>query len=189
MVIDNYDSFTFNLVQYLGEFEPNIVTFKNDEITLGTLKKMNPSHIVISPGPGTPERAGITLKVIETFSGITPLLGVCLGYQAMAMVFGGNLCQAPKLFHGKTSEIFHDQKGIFKEVKNPFNAMRYHSWIVDIQKTMGDLEVTAWTHDHIPMALRHKKFLVEGVQFHPESILTKEGKKILKNFHEQSLSH
>lgn len=186
LVIDNFDSFTFNLVQYIGELNPDIQVIKNNEITLEEIAHLNPSHILISPGPGTPNRAGVSLDVIKRFSGSIPILGVCLGYQAIAMAYGFSLCLAPKLFHGKTSVIHHDAKDVFKEVKNPLTVMRYHSWVVDMKNSVPtDIEITAWTDDHIPMALKHRKHLTFGVQFHPESILTEDGKKMIKNFLDQ----
>lgn len=184
LIIDNYDSFTFNLVQAFGEFTTEMNVFKNDEITINEIKNKNPSHIVISPGPGLPEKAGISLKVIEAFCENIPILGVCLGHQAIVMAFGGRLQKAQELFHGRTSEILHDEKGIFKDVQNPFKAMRYHSWIIDENDLSKNIHITARTKDQVPMALRHTSYPLSGVQFHPESILTFEGKKILKNFYE-----
>src|SRR3989338_265895 len=187
LVIDNYDSFTFNLVQYLGELRSDIHVVKNDELSFAEVEALHPTHMVISPGPGLPQKAGMSLKLIEHFYQKFPILGVCLGHQAMAMVFGGSLKQAPTLFHGKTSRIYHEGKGILKNVENPFCAMRYNSWIIDHEKPIhSDIETIAYTEDNIPMAIQHKKYFVFGVQFHPESILTPEGKKILKNFLEIS---
>lgn len=182
LIIDNYDSFTFNLVQYFGEFYPDIRVIKNDEMSLPEIQKLDPSYIVISPGPGIPQNAGISLDVIRTFSGSIPILGVCLGHQALAQSFGGSLSLAPHIFHGKTSWVHHDGKGIFQGVQNPLEVMRYHSWIVDRNQKSSQFEISATTQDQIPMALRHSSYPIEGVQFHPESILTPEGKKILKNF-------
>lgn len=182
LVIDNYDSFTFNLVQYIGEINRDIIVVKNDEISLLEIKNFSPSHIVISPGPGTPEKAGICIKAIETFSQKVPILGVCLGYQAIGMVYGAKLVKAPHLFHGKTSSIYHKGKGILKGISSPFQAMRYHSWIIDPVTLDSSIEITAHTEDKIPMALQHRNALIAGVQFHPESTLTIEGKKILRNF-------
>jgi anthranilate synthase/aminodeoxychorismate synthase-like glutamine amidotransferase len=182
LLIDNYDSFTFNLVQLLGELNQAVFVAKNDEIGLEEIKKLEPSHIVISPGPGVPSGAGISIQAIERFSKHIPILGVCLGFQAIAEVFGLKLLKAPKLFHGKTSSIYHKGSGLFEEVQNPFEAMRYHSWIIDPHGCHPEIEITAYTKDGIPMALQAKNFPIFGVQFHPESILTKEGKKIVKNF-------
>ena len=182
LMIDNYDSFTFNLVHCFGEFYPDIHVIKNDEMGLSEIKKLDPSYIVISPGPGLPQNAGVSLDVIRAFAGSIPILGVCLGHQALAQVFGAKLSLAPHIFHGKTSWISHDGKGIFKDVQSPLEVMRYHSWIVDVHQVPSDFEISAYTADRVPMALRHSKYPIEGVQFHPESILTPEGKKILKNF-------
>ena len=182
VVIDNYDSFTFNLVQALGTWTPKIKIFKNDEVTLSEIEALNPSCLVISPGPGIPEKAGITLKVVEHFGGVIPILGVCLGHQAIAMVFGMKLKKAPRFFHGKTSSVFHDDQGLFRGVPNPFIAMRYHSWIIDETTLPRDLKITAFTEDKVPMAVQHLRYPMYGVQFHPESILTIEGCKILRNF-------
>jgi anthranilate synthase/aminodeoxychorismate synthase-like glutamine amidotransferase len=197
LLIDNYDSFTFNLVQLLGELNQAVFVAKNDEIDLDDIKKLAPSHIVISPGPGVPSGAGITLQAIERFFRDIPILGVCLGFQAIAEVFGGKLLKAPKLFHGKTSEIYHNgrrlcerrlcerrlcERRLFEGVESPFEAMRYHSWIIDPHACDSEIEITAYTKDGIPMALQAKNFPLFGVQFHPESILTKEGKKIVRNF-------
>lgn len=182
LIIDNYDSFTFNLYQYLGEMDSHILVKKNDEISLDEISELSPTHIVISPGPGTPDRAGRTMKIIQSFSASIPILGVCLGYQAMGMVFGATLVKAPVIFHGKTSKIYHDRKGILRGVDSPFEAMRYHSWIIDASSLSPEIEVLAFTEDKIPMALQHRYYPLCGVQFHPESILTPEGKKILRNF-------
>lgn len=182
LIIDNYDSFTFNLVQYFGELYSDIRVIKNDEMTMPQIQKLQPSYIVISPGPGVPQSAGVSLDVIRAFTGCVPILGVCLGHQALAQAFGSNLSLAPQIFHGKTSWVTHDGKGIFEGVQNPLEVMRYHSWIVDAKPKSSQFEISATTVDQIPMALRHSKYPIEGVQFHPESILTSEGKKILKNF-------
>lgn len=186
VIIDNYDSFTFNLKQYLGEFYPDICVIKNDEMTVSQIQKLNPSYLVISPGPGVPRGAGVSLEAIRIFAGHIPILGVCLGHQALALAFGGSIALAPKIFHGKTSWIYHDGQGIFKGVQNPFEGMRYHSWIVNFNQKSPFFEISAHAKDQakdqVPMALRHSKYPVEGVQFHPESILTPEGKKILRNF-------
>lgn len=182
LFIDNYDSFTFNLVQYFGEFVDNIEVYRNNQITLNDIERKKPDYIVISPGPCTPSEAGISLEVIKKFAGEIPILGVCLGHQSIAQAFGGRIIQAKILMHGKTSDIYHDKKSIFQDVPNPFKAGRYHSLIADKKNIPSCLEVSAWTEDGEIMGLRHKEYLVEGIQFHPESILTNQGKKILKNF-------
>jgi anthranilate synthase/aminodeoxychorismate synthase-like glutamine amidotransferase len=182
IVIDNYDSFTYNLVQYLGELGADMKVFRNDELTISRLKTLKPSRILISPGPGYPKDAGISIAVIKEFAGKVPILGVCLGHQAIAEAFGGKIVQAKRFMHGKTSKIFHDKKGVFKGLPNPFVATRYHSLLVEKSSLPDVLEVSAWTKEGEIMGLRHKKFQIEGVQFHPESILTIEGKKLLKNF-------
>lgn len=183
LVIDNYDSFTFNLVQYLGELGETVEVRRNDQVTIQEIKsKLKPSRIVISPGPGTPDGAGITLRVIEHFSGHIPILGVCLGHQAIGQAFGGKIVRAPVLMHGKASEICHDGKTIFQGLENDFRAGRYHSLIVEKASLPACLEVSAYTDDDVVMGLRHRELKVEGVQFHPESILTSCGKKLLENF-------
>ncbi len=183
LVIDNYDSFTYNLVQYLGELGERIEVRRNDEVTVAQIENdLRPDRIVISPGPGTPEQAGVSMDVIEYFAGKTPILGVCLGHQAIGQVFGGRVVRAPKLFHGKASLVQHDGKTIFAGLGQPFTAGRYHSLIVDNDKVPSCLEVSARTPDGVIMGLRHSKLKVEGVQFHPESILTAEGKQLLANF-------
>ena len=184
LVIDNYDSFTYNLVQYMGELGADLEIFRNDKITIEEIKARKPEKIVISPGPCTPHEAGISVKVIKSFSGEVPILGVCLGHQSIGQAFGGKIVQAPRLFHGKISEIFHDGRTVFKELRKPFTATRYHSLIVDRETLPDCLEVSAWTEDedNIIMGMRHKSHPTEGVQFHPESILTDEGKKLLDNF-------
>lgn len=182
LMIDNYDSFTYNLVQYFGELGADLKIFRNDQITIEQVQKLRPHRIVISPGPGRPEGAGITVELIQAFSGKIPILGVCLGHQCMAYAFGGKIIRAKKLMHGKTSKISHDGRDLFKNVANPFEATRYHSLVID-KKTMPDcFEITAHTSDGEIMGIRHKKQAMWGVQFHPESILTVEGKKILKNY-------
>jgi anthranilate synthase/aminodeoxychorismate synthase-like glutamine amidotransferase len=183
LVIDNYDSFTYNLVQYLAELGQNLKVYRNDKITVEEALALSPKRIVISPGPGRPDGAGITKDLIKEAAGEgIPILGVCLGHQAVAESFGGRIIQSPLIMHGKTSLIYHNRKGLFKEVKNPFEATRYHSLIVE-RKTLPEcLEITAWTKENEIMALKHRKKPVSGVQFHPESILTIEGKKILANF-------
>ena len=184
LVIDNYDSFTYNLVQYLGELKQEVLVYRNDEITIAEIKKINPSHIVISPGPGRPSDAGISKELIKQFAGAIPIFGVCLGHQCIGEVYGGKVINAPELMHGKTSEIFHDNNSIFKDIPNPFTATRYHSLIVDLSSQDNiPLKITAHTKDGLIMALEHKylKNLI-GVQIHPESILTEFGHKILENF-------
>lgn len=182
LMIDNYDSFTYNLVQYLGELGQEVKVFRNDALTIKDIKKLNPDKIVISPGPGRPEDAGITCDVIREFAGKIPILGVCLGHQAIGYVFGGKIVGAKKLMHGKTSKIYHNKKDIFKNIPNPFLATRYHSLLVDKKTLPACLEITASTKEHEIMGLKHKEFSLRGVQFHPESILTKSGKQILDNF-------
>jgi anthranilate synthase/aminodeoxychorismate synthase-like glutamine amidotransferase len=183
LVIDNYDSFTYNLVQYLGELGETVEVRRNDRVTLDEIEyRLRPERIVISPGPGTPNDAGITLNVIERFSGKIPLLGVCLGHQAIGQAFGGKVIRAPELMHGKASEICHDGKTIFAGLTEHFLAGRYHSLIVERESIPSSLEISAYTNDDIIMGLRHREMKVEGVQFHPESILTSEGKQLLANF-------
>ena len=182
LIIDNYDSFTYNLVQYLGEMGEKLIVYRNDKITLEEIKKLKPDHIVISPGPGRPEDAGISKDLIREFAGKIPILGVCLGHQCIGEVFGGKVVGAKRLMHGKTSLIYHNGKDIFKGVENPFEATRYHSLIVERESLPSCLEITAETKEKEIMGLKHKDYPIWGVQFHPESILTKEGKKILKNF-------
>jgi len=184
LVIDNYDSFTYNLVQYFGELKVMPKVYRNDALTVEQVKKMKPQRIVISPGPGRPEGAGISVELIQEFCGKVPVLGVCLGHQAIGFAFGGKIIQAKHLMHGKTSQIHHDGTGLFRKVSNPFVATRYHSLALE-QKSLPDcFEITAWTKDRDKeiMGLRHKDYPLFGVQFHPESILTKEGKRILQNF-------
>ena len=181
-MIDNYDSFTYNLVQYFGELGEEIEVFRNDKVSLSEIEKLNPEVLVISPGPGTPKDAGISLDLINHFTGKLPILGVCLGHQCIGESFGGNIVPAPRLMHGKTSLIHHDGKDIFKELPNPLEATRYHSLIIE-KETMPDcLEINAWTEEQEIMGVKHKECLVWGVQFHPESILTTSGKKLLNNF-------
>ncbi|MFH1995784.1 MAG: aminodeoxychorismate/anthranilate synthase component II [Candidatus Omnitrophota bacterium] len=186
LVIDNYDSFTYNLVQYLGELGARISVFRNDKIDLQGINKLGPDSIVISPGPGEPRDAGISNDCICEFGKNTPILGVCLGHQCVGYAYGGTIVGAKVLMHGKTSEIYHNKKGIFRRMKNPFVATRYHSLIVEKRTLPAALTVTAQTADGEIMGLQHKKFPVWGVQFHPESILTAEGKKLLENFLEIS---
>jgi len=182
LMIDNYDSFTYNLVQYLGELGEDIKVFRNDKITISEIEKLKPERIVISPGPCTPKEAGMSIEVIQHFAGKVPILGVCLGHQSIGAAFGAKIINAPRLMHGKTSLIHHDGKTIFKGIKNPFEATRYHSLIIKRETLSDDFIITAWTDQDEIMGIRHKKMLIEGVQFHPESILTKAGKDLLKNF-------
>ena len=182
LMIDNYDSFTYNLVQHLGEIGEDIKVFRNDRVTIKDIEKLKPKSIVISPGPCTPKEAGVSVDVIKYFAGKIPILGVCLGHQAIAAAFGGDIIRAPRLMHGKTSMIYHDGKTIYEGLPNPFEATRYHSLIIKKETLPSCLEITAWTDQDEIMGVRHKEFIVEGVQFHPESILTKVGKTLLKNF-------
>lgn len=182
LMIDNYDSFTYNLVQYLGALGQNVKVFRNDKISLNKIKALKPRRIVISPGPGRPENAGISCEVIRRFSGKIPILGVCLGHQCIGYVYGGRIVGAKRLMHGKTSLIYHNRKNIFKGIPNPFEATRYHSLIVAKKSLPDSLEITAWTKEKEIMGLKHKIYPLWGVQFHPESILTKVGKNILANF-------
>jgi anthranilate synthase/aminodeoxychorismate synthase-like glutamine amidotransferase len=183
LVIDNYDSFTYNLVQYLGELGETVEVRRNNRVTLDEIENgLRPERIVISPGPGTPDDAGITLDVIASFAGKIPLLGVCLGHQAIGQAFGGKVIRAPELMHGKASEVSHDGKTIFAGISERFLAGRYHSLIVDKETLPACLEISASTADDVIMGLRHRELKVEGVQFHPESILTSEGKQLLANF-------
>jgi len=182
LVIDNYDSFTYNLVQYLGELGAVMLVYRNDKITLDDIARMKPERILISPGPGEPRDAGISETAVLKFGKTTPILGVCLGHQAIGEAFGGRVTQAKQLMHGKTSLIKHDGKGIFKGLGNPFEATRYHSLVVDRTTLPGVLTITAETEDGEIMGLRHAEYPVYGVQFHPESILTLEGMKLLRNF-------
>lgn len=182
LVIDNYDSFTYNLVQYLGEMGVKIQVVRNDAITVRDIERLDPDRIVISPGPCTPKEAGISVDVIREFSGRVPILGVCLGHQCIGEAFDGKVVRAGRIMHGKTSMIHHDGKTIFSGISSPFEATRYHSLIVEKESLPPCFEVSAWTQEEEIMGLRHREFSVEGVQFHPESILTKPGKDILKNF-------
>jgi para-aminobenzoate synthetase component 2 len=182
LMIDNYDSFTYNLVQYLGELGEDIRVFRNDRVTIGEIEDMNPGKIVISPGPCTPKEAGVSIEVIRHFAGKTPILGVCLGHQAIGAAFGGEIVRAGRLMHGKTSMIFHDGKVLFKGLPNPFEATRYHSLLIRRDTLPACLELSAWTDREEIMGVRHSDFIVEGVQFHPESILTAVGKDLLRNF-------
>ena len=182
LVIDNYDSFTYNLVQYAGELGGEVKVYRNDKITLGGIRKIRPEKIIISPGPGRPDDAGISKDVIKEFAGRVPILGVCLGHQCIAEVFGAKVIRSGRIMHGKVSDIYHGGEGIFNGVPSPFTATRYHSLIVDPDTLKDPLELTAWTDAGEVMGIRHKSMPVEGVQFHPESILTAEGKKLIKNF-------
>jgi len=186
LVIDNYDSFTYNLVQYLGELGEKIEVRRNDEIDLAGIEAMAPDHILISPGPCTPNEAGVSLSLIEHFKGKIPILGVCLGHQSIGQAFGGDVIRAERLMHGKTSPIHHDSKGVFEGLPSPFTATRYHSLIVKKETLPDCLEVTAWTEEGEIMGLRHKDYPIEGVQFHPESIITENGLTMLRNFLKKS---
>ncbi len=181
-VLDNYDSFTYNLVQAFGELGEELIVERNDKIDPEGIEKLSPSHLVISPGPGTPHEAGISVAAIRYFAGRLPVLGVCLGHQSIGVAFGGRIVRAERIMHGKTSLICHDGETIFKDLPLPFEAIRYHSLIVEKATLPECLEITAWTEDGEIMGFRHKDLVVEGVQFHPESILTKEGSTILRNF-------
>ena len=187
LMIDNYDSFTYNLVQYFGELGQDVNVYRNDEITVDEIENLKPNHVVISPGPCTPNEAGISLELIEKLAGKIPILGVCLGFQAIAQAFGGNIIGAQRIMHGKVSPIHHTGKGVFKGLKNPLNATRYHSLVAE-QSTLPEcLEVTAWTNNDSGsieeiMGVRHKTLAIEGVQFHPESILTEHGHQMLNTF-------
>jgi len=182
LVIDNYDSFTYNLVQYLGELGEEVTVFRNDALTVEDIEAMAPERIVISPGPCTPNEAGISLQVVKVFAPRIPMLGVCLGHQAIAQAFGGRIVRASVPMHGKVSEVFHDGKGVFAGIPNPFEATRYHSLVVERESLPECLEVSAKTWDDVVMAVRHREYPCDGVQFHPESILTPHGKDILRNF-------
>ena len=187
LMIDNYDSFTYNIVQYLGELGQDVRVFRNDEITLADIEALNPQHIVISPGPCSPNEAGVSMAVIQHFAGKIPVLGVCLGHQSIGQVFGGDVIRARQVMHGKTSPIHHKNQGVFRGLNNPLTATRYHSLIIDKNTLPDCLEITAWTELEdgsvdVIMGVRHKTLAVEGVQFHPESILTEQGHDLLKNF-------
>ncbi|MEM8778928.1 MAG: aminodeoxychorismate/anthranilate synthase component II [Cyanobacteria bacterium P01_G01_bin.49] len=189
VVIDNYDSFTYNLVQYLGELglelavASEIKVYRNDQIDISKIRNLNPDGVVISPGPGRPESAGISLTLIKELGSTLPILGVCLGHQSMGQIFGGKVVSASELVHGKTSPIYHNGEGVFAGLENPFNATRYHSLVVDRESLPPQLEITAWIEDGTIMGLRHKDYMhLQGVQFHPESILTSSGKDLLRNF-------
>ena len=182
LMIDNYDSFTYNLVQYLGELGQEVAVYRNDEISLEQIRALRPTHVVISPGPCTPAEAGISVPLIRRFAGEIPILGVCLGHQSIGQAFGGRIVHAKQLMHGKTSAIHHADKGVFRGLHEPLTATRYHSLVIERETLPGELEVTAWTEDDEIMGVRHRSLPVEGVQFHPESILTEQGHELLGNF-------
>lgn len=192
LMIDNYDSFTYNVVQYFGELGADVKVVRNDEITIEEIEQLNPDHLVISPGPCTPNEAGISVAAIKHFAGKLPILGICLGHQSIAQAFGGKIIRAQRVMHGKTSDVFHEGKGVFKDLNNPFTATRYHSLVIE-QDTIPDcLEVTAWTQNDDGtveeiMGVQHKELLIQGVQFHPESILTQHGHDLLDNFLKMSV--
>lgn len=185
LMIDNYDSFTYNLVQYLGELGAKVVTHRNDKITIDKIEELAPDKIVISPGPCTPDKAGISVETVKHFAGKLPILGVCLGHQSIGQALGAKVILAGRLMHGKTSPIRHDNKTVFKNLPDPFDATRYHSLLVERKSLPDCFEVSAWTEEGEIMGLRHKEYELEGIQFHPESILTKQGKNLLKNFLER----
>jgi anthranilate synthase component 2 len=182
VMIDNYDSFTYNLVQYFGELGESIEVFRNDAISAAEIEQLHPECLIISPGPGRPVHAGVSLEAIRSLKGIIPILGVCLGHQCIGEAFGGVIVSAPRLMHGKTSPIHHRGEGLFEGLPNPFEATRYHSLIIEKQSLPACLDITAWTEEQEIMAVCHKEFMIHGVQFHPESILTLEGKRLLTNF-------
>lgn len=182
LMIDNYDSFTYNLVQYLGELGEDVRVHRNDEMDLAQIAALKPNHIVISPGPCTPNEAGVSMPLIHEFAGKIPILGVCLGHQSIGQAFGGKIVHAKQLMHGKTSSIYHNDIGVFRGLPNPYTATRYHSLVIERESLPDCLEITAWTDDDEIMGVRHKTLPIEGVQFHPESILTEYGHELLKNF-------
>jgi len=186
LMIDNYDSFTYNLVQYLAEIGQEVKVVRNDKISIKEINKLNPQYIVISPGPCTPNEAGISLELIEVFKGKIPILGVCLGHQSIGQAFGGKIIHAQTIMHGKTSKISHNNKGVFKGIKNPFIATRYHSLVIERESLPNCFDITAWTDDNEIMGIKHKELAIEGVQFHPESILSEHGHDLLKNFLDQN---
>ena len=186
LMIDNYDSFTYNLVQYLAEIGQEVKVVRNDKISIEEINKLNPQYIVISPGPCTPNEAGISLDLIEAFKGKIPILGVCLGHQSIGQAFGGKIIHAQTIMHGKTSKIFHNNKGVFHDIENPFIATRYHSLVIDRKSLPVCFDITAWTDDNEIMGIKHKELAIEGVQFHPESILSEHGHDLLKNFLDQN---
>ncbi len=187
LMIDNYDSFTYNLVQYFGELKADVQVYRNDEITIREIEKLKPDHLVISPGPCTPNEAGISIEAIRYFAGKLPILGVCLGHQSIGQAFGGKIVHAKQIMHGKVSEIYHKGEGVFKNLYSPLEATRYHSLVIDSETLPDYLEITAWTENEGGtmeeiMGVRHKQYPIEGIQFHPESILTEHGHAMLKNF-------
>jgi len=186
LMIDNYDSFTYNLVQYLAEIGQEVEVVRNDKISIEEISKLNPQYIVISPGPCTPNEAGISLELIEAFKGKIPILGVCLGHQSIGQAFGGKIIHAQTIMHGKTSKISHNNKGVFTGIKDPFIATRYHSLVIDRESLPDCFDITAWTDDNEIMGIKHKELAIEGVQFHPESILSEHGHDLLKNFLDQN---
>ena len=186
LMIDNYDSFTYNLVQYLAEIGQEVKVVRNDKISIEEINKLNPQYIVISPGPCTPNEAGISLELIEAFKGKIPILGVCLGHQSIGQAFGGSIIHAQTIMHGKTSKISHNNKGVFRGIKNPFIATRYHSLVIEKHTLPNCFDITAWTDDNEIMGIKHKELAIEGVQFHPESILSEHGHDLLKNFLDQN---
>ena len=186
LMIDNYDSFTYNLVQYLAEIGQEVEVVRNDKISIEEINKLNPKYIVISPGPCTPNEAGISLSLIEAFKGKIPILGVCLGHQSIGQAFGGKIIHAQTIMHGKTSKISHNNKGVFRGIKDPFIATRYHSLVIDRESLPDCFDITAWTDDNEIMGIKHKELAIEGVQFHPESILSEHGHDLLKNFLDQN---
>ena len=186
LMIDNYDSFTYNLVQYLAEIGQEVEVIRNDKISIKEINKLNPQYIVISPGPCTPNEAGISLDLIEAFKGKIPILGVCLGHQSIGQAFGGKIIHAQTIMHGKTSKISHNDLGVFSGIKNPFTATRYHSLVIDRKSLPDCFDITAWTDDNEIMGIKHKELAIEGVQFHPESILSEYGHDLLKNFLDQN---
>lgn len=182
LMVDNYDSFTYNLVQYLGEMGEELVVRRNDKITIEEIEDLSPDFLMVSPGPCSPDEAGISMEAIRHFAGKIPVFGVCLGHQSIAQVFGGNVIRSDRLMHGKTSNVSHDEKSVYKGLPNPFTATRYHSLIVEKDSLPDCFEITSWTDEGEIMGIRHRSLPVEGVQFHPESIMTGEGKKLLRNF-------
>ena len=186
LMIDNYDSFTYNLVQYLAEIGQEVEVVRNDKISIEEINKLNPQYIVISPGPCTPNEAGISLELIESFKGKIPILGVCLGHQSIGQAFGGKIIHAQTIMHGKTSKISHNNKGVFTGIKDSFIATRYHSLVIDRESLPDCFDITAWTDDNEIMGIKHKELAIEGVQFHPESILSEHGHDLLKNFLDQN---
>jgi len=182
LIIDNYDSFTYNLYQYVGEMKEEVMVVRNDEITVEEVAKLNPNKIILSPGPGRPENAGICVELIKNLGQKVPMLGICLGHQAIGYAYGAKIVKADRIMHGKTSLIFHNGRGIFENIKNPIKGMRYHSLVIDRNTLPEELEITAQTEEGVIMGVRHRKYPLYGLQFHPESILTEQGKEILRNF-------